>query len=153
MSATGILVIQSHCSCTGKNQVSLYLPPENCASILEDHEHLFEFHADDLVQCCHQDKVNHCSSGDGLCHGCDCGCDNPEAKFFQLDHEFTEEKAGYGKVLVINDLYVIIIFNVIQETEIPPIYNQSWMKDPPPLISAYNSFIHFICNPKIPNIA
>jgi hypothetical protein len=153
LSATGILVIQSHCSCTGKDQVSLYLPPESCSNILEDHKHLFEFHAGDLAHCCNLDDAKDCSAGDGHYPACDCGCANPEARFFQLDHEFTEEKIANSKILVFRELPEFIVFELLKETNNTVIYNQRWIKDPPPLISAYNSYIYFICNPKIPSIA
>ena len=152
-SAAGILVIQSHCTCTGKNQVSLYLPPETCSTVLADHAHLFEFHAGDLAQCCHPETETHSSASCGHSGSCDCGCGDPDALFFQLDHEFTEEKPGLAKVM---------IFRILPETSSPvtrqdpcvtEFLNSSYTKAPPPLITAFNSFIHFICSPKIPSIA
>lgn len=151
VSVSGILVIHSHCSCTGKNQVTLFLPPDNCSDVLADHNHLFEFHADDLHHCCEHNDVEQkgCSHDEG-CH--DCGCESPDAQFFKLKNQFTEEKISQVNTLIVKDLPETLLFNLIQELELSVSINIVWLKDPPPKLSEHNLFLHFICQTKIPSI-
>jgi hypothetical protein len=150
-SVSGILVIHSHCSCTGKNQVTFYLPPENCSDILDDHNHLFNFHASDLHQCCeHEDNHIGCNHEDG-CDGC--GCESPDAQFFKLKNQFTEEKISQIQSLIVKDLPETLLFNLKQEPYTLSGINIVWLKDPPPKLSEHSLFLHFICQTKIPHIA
>jgi hypothetical protein len=150
-SVSGILVIQSHCSCTGKNQVSLYLPPETCADILNDHNHLFTYHAADLTECCDQ-VIHHnsCDHEDG-CGGC--GCDSPEARFYQVDHKFTDEKVSINKVMVSKYLDEVIYTQLKVYDPHDNLITTSWFDDPPPLISSSDLYIYILCQIKIPHIA
>jgi len=150
-SVSGILVIHSHCSCTGKNQVTLYLPPETCSEILDDHKHLFNHHVDDLNHCC--GDVNHENScgEDDVCH--DCGCSSPEVNFLKIKSQFTEEKASIAKLLPVKEVQEIDLLLAQSEIEKIKNINVAWLKDPPPAIPSLNHYIYFICQTKIPDIA
>ncbi|MFZ5428643.1 MAG: hypothetical protein ACOZDD_00315 [Bacteroidota bacterium] len=157
-SVSGILVIQSHCTCTGKNQISLYLPPETCSDILEDHHHLFTFHSADLnhctsadYQCAGHDGHDHCGNHETGCT--DCGCDSPLVQFFQIDNQFTDEKASFHKYLEFRDAFEIVSEDLSTGSPETEKINLNWFNDPPPLISAQKVFIHFICQIKVPSIA
>lgn len=152
-SVSGILVIHSHCSCTGKNQVSFFLPPENCTDILDDHRHLFEYHASDLNHCCEQndDHQKGCNYEEG-CH--DCGCESPNVQFFKLKNQFTQEKISQVNSLIVKDLPELSLFNnLVLEPDLLPGINIVWLKDPPPKLSEHTLLLHFICQTKIPAIA
>jgi hypothetical protein len=150
-SVSGILVIQSHCSCTGKNQVSLYLPPETCADIIHDHNHLFTYHSSDLSECCDQVIHNNSCDHEQGCSGC--GCDSPEARFYQVDHKFTDEKVSINKVLVSKYLDVVTF---TQPEIFDPHDTLSLTRgftDPPPLQSSCDQYIYMLCQIKIPHKA
>jgi len=150
-SVSGILVIKSHCSCTGKNNISFYLPPETCSSILDDHHHLFDFHATDLGHCCGHETAHDDCGQDGICHGC--GCESPEAQFFKLKNQFTEKKFSELKNIVSNEIVEILLFNHILDRKIEPDNSTRWFKYPPPLIASRSTYIYFICKTKIPEVA
>lgn len=152
-SVSGILVIQSHCSCTGKNQVSLYLPPDACTDILEDHNHLFAFHADDLSSCCgeqSQTREQECHHEDSCS---DCGCDSPEAQFYQVDHKFTDEKVSFHKIHINKELHGFVLSDDRIENDGWKAVTSSWFNDPPPLVSSTDYYIYIICQIKIPPTA
>lgn len=153
ISVSGILVIHSHCSCTGINQVSLFIPPENCTDVLDDHRHLFDYHASDLNNCCEHDDVHGkgCNHDEG-CH--DCGCESPDVQFFKLKNQFTEEKISQENSLIAEEIPAISLFNfLVREPELLPGINIVWLKDPPPRLSEYKLLLHIICQTKIPAIA
>lgn len=150
-SVSGILVIQSHCSCTGKNNVSIYLPPETCSSIVDDHRHLFDFHAADLGHCCEHEAPQDDCGQDGLCHGC--GCESPEAQFFKLKNQFSEKKVSDVKNIVSKEIAEFQLYNHVPDRRTEPDNNLGWYKYPPPLNTSHTNFIHFICKTKIPDIA
>ena len=152
-SASGILVIHSHCTCTGKNQVSLYLSPETCGEILEDHNHLFTYHSEDLALCCNHQEHGHnrnCSEEDECS---DCGCDSPVARFYQVDQQFTDEKVSLHKIQVCKEIYGFALTEDIIENDGLKAVTSSWFNDPPPLISSTGIYIYVICQIKIPQIA
>ncbi len=150
-SVSGILVIQSHCSCTGKNNISIYLAPETCSSILDDHQHLFDSHAADLGHCCAHETPDGDCGQEGVCHGC--GCEYPEAQFFKLKNQFAEKKVSEVKNFVSKGIAEIQLNNHVPDRRIEPENNLAWFKYPPPLNTSQSNFIHFICKTKIPDIA
>lgn len=151
-SVSGILVVHSYCLCTDKRQVTFYLPPENCSDVMDDHNHLFEFHSEDLFNCCEpEDKNIGCKQADG-CRGC--GCESPDAQFFKLKNQFTEGKIYQAYSLIVKDLPEISLFkNLVQETDLLSGINIVWLKDPPPKLSEHKLLLHLICQTKIPSIA
>ncbi len=149
-SVSGILVIESHCICIGKNQVTFYLAPETCSDILDDHIHLFGHHADDLNQCCNHAKDSSCNHSDS-CH--DCGCDSPEVNFFKIKSQFTEEKLTFGKTLYEKVIQEIVLINPDAEITLITNINIAWLNNPPPAIPVPNEYIYFICKTKILDIA
>jgi hypothetical protein len=151
LSVSGILVIQSHCSCSGKNNISIYLPPETCSSIMDDHQHLFDFHAANLGHCCEHEALHDECGLEDICHSC--GCESPEAQFFKLKNQFTEKKVSDVKSLVSKVMAEILLYNHVSDRGIVPENNLNWFKYPPPLIASQSTFIHFICKTKIPDIA
>ena len=150
-SVSGILIVHSYCLCTDKRQVTFYLPPENCSDVMNDHNHLFEFHSKDLFNCCGlEDKHIGCKQADG-CRGC--GCESPDAQFFKLINQFTEGKISLAYSLIVKDLPETLLFKPILKTDLLPGVNIVWLKSPPTKLSEHNLFLHLICRTKIPSIA
>lgn len=84
MSVTGIVVLQSHCKCTGDEHVSIYVNPGTC----ED-----DFH----VHHKHMEGGEEVPSTESECHECtshtnDCGCNDVMASFHKLKDEVVQEK-------------------------------------------------------------
>jgi len=147
-SVTGIVIFQTHCTCTGKNAVSLYVLPESCETALDEHQHLFEHHADELDACC-----STADDGMNCAESQPCGCDSPQMKFFKLKNQFTDEKANLVKINI-SKIVISLLFwaepvnQPRQNGEVVADYNHA-----PPLILPPQEFIHFICQSKIPDIA
>lgn len=150
-SVSGILVIQTHCLCTGNLQVSLYLSPEACSDVMEEHNHLFAYHADDLNYCCDNHPSSSSCGQTQECH--DCGCDSPEARFYQVDNQFMNEKVTISNLVVLKVLDEFLVTNQVFDERYTEELSYAWFKDPPPLRSSLDNYIYFICQTKIPAIA
>ncbi|HAX96976.1 MAG TPA: hypothetical protein DCY35_10720 [Prolixibacteraceae bacterium] len=150
LSVSGVLVIQSHCNCTGSNKTTIYIAPETCASLEEEHQHLFREHADDLMACCNEESNQPCESQN---HSDHCGCDNPDARFYQNTEQFTDQKTITINLLPVFADSVIDIYGNENVEDQLSVNKVDWLKNPPPLIVRLDNYIHFICKTKIPEIA
>ena len=150
LSVSGVLVIQSHCNCTGSNKTSLYLAPETCADLDEEHHHLFEEHADDLMACCAGETDQSCEKHG---HANDCGCDNPVVQFFQNKEHFTDQKTFNIALLPIYGEFVVEIYGYESFNEQLTGKKIDWLKNPPPVALLVDNYIRFICKTKVPDIA
>lgn len=144
VSMSGVLLVQTHCNCTGKVATSLFTPPEGCGSLHADHQHLFECHADDLAHVCthEHDCCEHSEDHD-------CGCESPEAKFLKNRTQFTEEKALTFDIFSEKEMPALDIFTFEPGTEDVLLFKYL-EENPPPLLFESHEFIYFICQPKIP---
>ena len=145
ISSSGIIIYESHCSCTGEEQVSVFVSPKTCE--VEFHQH--HQHNDDgtevssLFQECHE-----CSD-----HSYDCGCSSPEVKFFKLINQLVDEEVLFikAKQILVTDIYVqeiIQLVNNSDEAETVQCYI-----DPPEIVNSSLDFLIQIQQLKIPNIA
>ncbi|MFW5823288.1 MAG: hypothetical protein ACOCU7_07840 [Tangfeifania sp.] len=82
-SSSGIVVYQSHCICTGNDQVSLYVLPENCEDELENHSHHSHCETSENSSC----GLSGCENPSE-----DCGCESVQIKFFKLEDQVAQEK-------------------------------------------------------------
>lgn len=150
LSSTGVIIFKSHCLCSDTHNVSLYVAPETCENNFHDkHEH----HNDCITGCSNTNHENN-DHEDHNCEDCikhlhDCGCAEPQAKYFKLKNQFDEE-ARYvlsGPVVLAvfeNDLTFLnqeIFDSEEQETN---------YIDPPPKISSSLDFLIHIQQLKIP---
>lgn len=118
-SATGILVYQSHCSCTGDEQVTFYVSPETC----EDNYHIHHTH--------HEGGEEVPSTG-SECHECcshtsKCGCNDLLVTYFKLKNEVVHEKGRTvikQPVKIVTPELVVTLLSVI-------------LNDPPEVKSTY----------------
>lgn len=149
LSVSGVLVIHSHCICTGKNQTSIYFSPESCDSYHQEHAHLFGIGADDGNTCCHSGHPDQFVKK--VSHDSGCGCESPDVQFFKIKNQFTDEKAASVRTV----LTTAADFDLPQRTEHPVAAQQinlQWVKYPPPQPDNSNNYIFYICQPKIPHI-
>lgn len=84
MSVTGIVVLQSHCKCTGDEHVSLYVNPGTCEDNFHNHHQ-------------HMQGGEEVPSTENECHECtthtnDCGCKDVMASFHKLKDEVVQGK-------------------------------------------------------------
>ncbi len=144
-SVTGVLIFHSHCRCTGKDSVGLYVMPEGCESLLASHKHLFEHHAGDLNPAC----MTGLSPSENEPHK-DCGCESPQVKFFKLKSQFTDEKE-----VVIVGFFSCHELVLMYEPYVPllnkPVLPDAF-RDSPPSIPEKSGLIRFICQSKIPDL-
>lgn len=88
LSSTGILLFQSHCSCTGDDNISLYVSPETCA----ENYHVHHTHNEDGREVpSAADNCHDCSD-----HTSDCGCNDVKVNFIKLENEIIQEKVRIG---------------------------------------------------------
>ena len=96
MSATGILVLQSHCACTGDKHVSVYVSPETCEDTYHEHHiHLAGGEEAPVTESnCHD-----CST-----HKNECGCNNVSISFYKIKNEVVQEKVRSDTKLPVKSL-------------------------------------------------
>jgi hypothetical protein len=77
VSAAGIVVFHSFCTCTGSDHYSLYVTPEKCTeSYHVHHKHGYNGEEESATA----EECHECNS-----HEDDCGCNDPGIKLYQLD--------------------------------------------------------------------
>ncbi|WP_372949015.1 hypothetical protein [Mariniphaga sp.] len=145
ISATGVLVYYSHCSCSGIEQVSVYVSPETC----EDNFHIHHTHNEGGEEVCTTaDECHDCSS-----HNDECGCNTPDVKYLKLDNQVVNEKIRIEKIqpvqLKVLETITVFLFNLEEDPE------KSGLNyiDPPPPFQTSTDFLIHIHNLKIPVLA
>ncbi len=105
LSATGFIVFQSHCSCTGNEQVSLFVTPETC----EDNFHTHHIHLQGGEEVpSPENKCHECST-----HTKECGCNNIRISFFKLKDEVVFEKVRSKTVLPVAAIIPLMVINLL----------------------------------------
>lgn len=128
LSATGVVVYQSYCLCTGNDHVSVYVSPDTC----EDNYHTHHVHLKG------GEEVP--SSGD-QCHECtshtnNCGCDHVIMNYFKLKDEVVFDKGRTKTILPVVAIvpentvnFLSAVVDVPDEVEIfdsePPVAHSS----------------------------
>jgi hypothetical protein len=144
LSATGIVVYQTHCSCTGYEHVSLYVSPETC----EDNFHTHHMH---------QKGGEVVPSEKGKCHECashtkDCGCNDMNMSYFKLKNEVVHEKGRSETKLPLRFIqpeFVIVLVSVISNES--PKIDYNYIE--PPSDKTSLDFLIRIHQLKIPHLA
>lgn len=144
VSSTGILIYKTHCSCTGTEQVGVYVMPKTC----ENESHLHHTH---------NQQGQELETNENCCHDCssqatDCGCTSPKVEYIKLMNRLSEEDISFIKVqplkIFIPTTYLLICSNEITDKEVIDFYT-----DPPPKISKSKSFLIEVHQLKIPFLA
>ena len=147
LSVTGVLVLRTQCSCTGRQAVGIYIMPESCESLLASHQHLFECHFADL-NASSPDTMEECTCESHR----DCGCNSPDVQFFKLKNHFTDKKGSSVEI----DLTPVTLALFIPALAVVPPDTAGRQKlpdqaSPPPLIHR-DGILHLYCQPKIPDL-
>lgn len=126
VSSTGIFIYKIHCSCTGTEQVGIYLKPETC----DENFHVHHTHDVSGIEK---------STSENLCHECshqnhDCGCASPEVRFFKLINDFTQDEVSFERAPSVK-VTDIILTAIVYFAE--------------PLLIAETNNTHFELPPKI----
>jgi len=89
VSSTGIFIYKAHCSCTGTEQVGIYLKPESCDENFHDHHIHNELSCKNTVSenCCHETSTQK--------HNC--GCSSPEVHFYRLVNDITHNEVRFDR--------------------------------------------------------
>ena len=145
ISATGVLVYYSHCSCSGIEQVSVYVSPETC----EENFHIHHTHNEGGEEVfTTEDDCHECSI-----HTEKCGCENLVVKYLKLDNQVVNEKVRIEKIqpvqLKVLETITVFLFNLEEDPE------NSGLNyiDPPPAFQTSRDFLIHIHNLKIPVLA
>lgn len=113
LSATGVVVFEAHCLCTGNDHVSLYVSPDTC----EENYHTHHKHLP------HGEEA---PSSENECHDCtfhtsECGCNNVIISFFKLNDEVVFEKVRsktiYPVAAILPDMTVNLLAAVYDAPE------------------------------------
>lgn len=142
ISATGVLIFNSHCSCSGNEQVSVYVSPETC----EDNFHVHHTHDEGGEEVC-------TTAGD--CHDCSshndaCGCNTPDVRYLKLNNQVVNEKVRIEKIqpiqLRVLEEITVFLYNFEGDSE------KSGLNyiDPPPHFQTSADFLIHIHKLKIP---
>jgi hypothetical protein len=145
ISSTGIVVYKTNCSCTGNEQVSVYVTPKTCDT--EIHRHHKHNNENNAVSCCAHECHECTTSEEG------CGCQSPEAYFFKLINPVVNEEVLFVKTqpVELKALFTCVISEVLFEAENEII--QPVNTGPPPLKCTSFDFLIQIHQLKIPSLA
>ena len=136
------MIYKSHCSCTGKNYVSVFVTPKTCYSEADHHKN------DGNSTSCSTEHCEECMN-----HTEDCGCDSPESVFLKLINKVIDEEV---KFTVIQPIQIFITFNDINVhilDELESVENYNYYVDPPPIFTSSLDFLIQIQQLQIPHIA
>lgn len=134
---------KSHCSCTGNEQVSVFVENEIC-----DTNESVSCYDEITTSCCAMEKVEQCKSGTS-----DCDCNKPEITYFKLIDKVVNEEVKFTQVepIEIQVLFAAFEFLLNQTEQILDV-NTSYI-DPPPTHNSSQEFLVKIQQLKIPHIA
>lgn len=139
------MVYKSYCLCFGKEQVSIFVTPETCESEIHFHHKHDAYGAEASCSAdeCHDPKN----------HSDECGCNVPEAIFFKLQNQITNEEVKFVKVLPLE--FFVAEFAVFAELldESAFLIKEKPYSNSPPIISSSLDFLVQIQQLKIPLIA
>lgn len=145
VSSSGIVIYKSNCSCTGNEQISVYVQPGTCETEFHQH-HQHDTNGDEI--CTEMLECHECSN-----HADHCGCSSPEVNFFKLTNLFLDEEVLYVKVA--QTTVPAATFIVWQQFlfDVEMVENDDSFIDPPPISISSIHFLVQIQQLKIPDIA
>lgn len=146
VSTSGYMLYKTNCTCTGEEQVSMFVTPESCET--EFHQHHKHSKYDETEVSCSADECHECTP-----HADNCGCESPEFFFFKLKDKAIDEEVKFIKVqpvmIVVADVDIFSGYTddlIVLEEETKYI-------DPPPKLSSSLEFLIHIQQLKIPTLA
>jgi hypothetical protein len=137
------VIYKSHCSCTGNEQFSVFIPNQICTS------HQSESCCVESVSSCCSEKEKETS----VAHSDDCDCDKPEVTYVKLTDKVVNEEV---KFTVVNSVQLVVVYFAVQfnlwETEESFCFKTPYI-DPPPIFDSSLAFLIHIQQLKISCIA
>lgn len=145
ISSSGFVMYKTKCSCTGKNQTTVFVRPESCEDVYHKH-HKHDDTNSEVV--CSSHDCHECSS-----HTKDCGCDSPEHFFFKLKDKAVDDEVKFVStpVLEISIVSLEILAELWIETD--DVNDDYLYVDPPLSITSSLDFLIQIQQLKIPALA
>jgi hypothetical protein len=142
LSASGIIVYQSHCTCTGDEHVSVYVSPETC----QDNFHIHHTHE--------KDREEVPSSG-SECHECtlhknECGCNDVNISYYKIKNEVVSQKV---RPVILQPVKAIIPEQFISTGICDELSETDFQYIEPPSIKTSLDFLIQIQQLKIPETA
>ena len=134
---------KSHCSCTGNEQVSVFVQTEICNAQGSD-----SCCEETVISCCSANETQHCASLTS-----DCDCNKPEVTYLKLNNKVVKEEVQFTKA---DPIQLLVVYAAIQlnlwETIESVDLNTNYI-DPPPIHDSSLEFLIHIHQLKIPHIA
>ena len=146
LSSSGYVMYKTSCSCTGKEQTSVFVKPDTCEDNFHEH-HKHDSHENEIV--CSAHECHECTS-----HTEACGCDSPEVFFFKLKDQAVDEEVKFVSLVTEIELFIssVDLLNNIIDTKTEIDVNTPYI-DPPPKITSSLDFLIHIQQLKIPSLA
>lgn len=145
VSATGVLVFHAHCSCSGNDQVSVYVSPETCEEVYHVH-HTHNEGGEEV--CASAVECHECTA-----HTDNCGCATPEVRYFKLESQVVKEKVRIEKIqpvqLKVLEEFIVALLDTDNNSE-KIRFNYI---DPPPLFQTASDYLIHLQKLKIPVLA
>lgn len=131
--------------CFGKEQITVFVTPETCES--ETH-HAHDNDAVAMESGCSVGECDECTR-----HQDDCGCKVPEALYFKLQNQITNEEVKFTKVLSFELVVAELIVFTELWAETDSFVKEDFYGDPTPNVPSAIEFLIQIQQLKIPHIA
>jgi len=145
LSATGIVIFESYCLCSGNEEVSLFVTPETCETNYHEHH---SCNSEGIEMFANAHDYHECTS-----HTYDCGCSTPEVKYIKLINPLIDEAVGFVKVQPIKIFVSETVMNSILADVFTFIESEEFYIDPPKKINTSLEFLVQINQLKIPVLA
>jgi len=144
VSSTGIVIFQSFCSCSGVEEISLYVSPDTC----EDNFHVHHAHnTNDAKVEAEEHNCHECTN-----HLDDCGCSAPEVKYIKLINQLIDEEVKFLKIQQ-PKIQQTVTELIVAFSENEELSTDGFYIDPPPNITSSLQFLIQIQQLKIPSKA
>lgn len=143
ISSSGFIMYKSHCSCTGNEQVSVFVQNEVCET--QENESCC---TQTTTSCCATKEIQQCTS-----ESSDCDCNTPEVTYIKLINKVVKEEVRFIKVDPIQ-LLIVYAVSQLQILEAEESFDLgSLYIVPPPIHNSSQEFLISIQQLKIPHIA
>ncbi len=139
LSDTGVVVLRTGCRCTGEKRIYLYTDGKTCG------EQAFSNHH--AGHCCDMQTEGSCSAD------CDCGCNEPEARFYRIDDSFAPSTQAECKpvALELPEFQPVRTASCLSPLLAPAGVGQPFRDLPPH--PPTDSLVYLYCQPKIPSLS
>lgn len=146
ISSSGYVMYKTHCSCTNREQTSLFVKPETCETSFHKHH---KHDAGNKEITCNANECHECAT-----HTKSCGCDTPEVFFFKLKDKAIDDEVKFvatASVMKLNVATNDLLYD-ISETD-SGIEVITPYTDSPHKITSSLDFLITIQQLKIPSLA